>query len=788
MKNLFLFILAFIFFFTSYLNASNNQKVLILHSYNQTYKWTDDINKGINEVFHNSFSHIDFYVEYMDTKRFVSDEYYRILRDTYERKYSNIKFDLIISSDNNAFNFIKKYNNTLFKKTPVVFMGVNYLKKKDIEGFENFTGINEQANIEKNFQLIKKLHPNIKNIYTIVDDTTTGNIVKKEALSIIKNYPDKSINFEIITKVSFEELKQKVQNLPANSAILLTIFFRTKNNIALEYYEVSEMIDKYSNTPLYGLWDFNLENGIIGGYLTSGYYQGKTAAQMGKRVLAGEKVKNILVLYRSPNRYIFDNNKLKKFSIGTINMPADSIIINKKENFFQTYKKEIITLIVLFIFMFVFIILLLINIQKRKIAESKTKKQLKFQQELIDSVQAPIYYKDKNGIYTGCNKAFEDLLNMKKDQIIGKSVYDMTSKEIADIYYEKDQELFKSGTNQKYEGIFKSPDNSRKNMIFYKNVYFDENNNIDGIIGVMFDITQLKEISNKLNELNKNLEEEVNKRTIELKVTNEELADSNEELQTTICNLEETQKQLVISEKMASLGGLVAGVAHEINTPIGIGITGITHFIEQNKKINKLYKEEEMTEEEFEHFLENSLEIANSINTNLIRTAQLVKSFKQISVDQTTEEKREFILKNYLEEILLSMINTTRKEGINISIDCDENIKIYSCPGSFSQIITNLVFNSIMHGFSDKTNGNITIKATLEDKKLKIIYTDDGKGIKEEDINKIFDPFFTTNRNNGGTGLGLNIIYNIVVSTLKGSITCKSKENEGVEFTIISYL
>ncbi|QKJ22792.1 sensor histidine kinase [Poseidonibacter lekithochrous] len=788
MKNLYLYLIAFFFFFTTNLNANDNQKVLILHSYNQTYKWTDDINKGIKEVFNTNSSFIDFYVEYMDTKRFVSDEYYDLLKRTYDRKYEKIKFDLIISSDNNAFNFIKKHNNTLFKKTPVVFMGVNYLKPKDIEGFSNFTGINEQANIIKNYQLIKKLHPNIKNIYTIIDDTTTGNIVKKEALEIIKNYSDKSINFEIITKVSFEELKYKVQNLPENSAILLSVYFRTKNNMALEYYEVSEMIEKYSKAPLYGLWDFNLENGIIGGYLTSGYHQGKTAAKMGKQILEGTKISDIPVLYISPNKYIFDNNKLEAFNIESVNLPVDSVIINKKINFFQAYKKEIITLIVVFIFMFIFIILLLINIQKRKTAEAKTKKQLKFQQDLIDSVQAPIYYKNKKGIYTGCNKAFEELLDLRKDQIIGKSVYDMTSKEIADIYYKKDQELFDSGSYQKYEGIFKGRDNSRKNMIFYKNVYYDENNNIDGIIGVMFDITQLKEVSKKLNELNKNLEDEVERRTIELKVTNEELADSNEELQTTIFNLEETQKQLVISEKMASLGGLVAGVAHEINTPVGIGITGITHFIELNKKVNKLYKNEEMTEEEFEHFLDNSLEIATSINTNLIRTAQLVKSFKQISVDQTSEEKREFYVKEYIDETLLSMINVIRKKDVNIQINCDENIKINSFPGAFSQIITNLIFNSFIHGFGDNKNGDITITATLEDNKLKVIYKDTGKGIQEENINKIFDPFFTTNRNNGGTGLGLNIIYNIVTSTLKGSITCKSKVNEGVEFTIITHV
>ncbi len=290
--------------------------------------------------------------------------------------------------------------------------------------------------------------------------------------------------------------------------------------------------------------------------------------------------------------------------------------------------------------------------------------------------------------------------------------------------------------------------------------------------------------SQKLDLLNKNLEKKVENRTVELKRANEELEDSNEELQTMVYNLKTTQDKLIESEKMASLGSLVAGVAHEINTPIGIGLTGITHFIEESSKLNNAYKNEEMTEEKFNKFLENTDELSQLIKKNLERTAQLVKSFKQVAVDQTSDIKREVNLKEYISEVLFSLNNITKKTNIDISIVSNEDIVIETYPGSISQIITNLIINSIRHGFKEKEKGIINIEITYENEKIRLIYTDSGRGIKKENLNKIFDPFFTTNREEGGTGLGLNIIYNIITTTLQGTIECNSEENKGVEFII----
>jgi len=282
----------------------------------------------------------------------------------------------------------------------------------------------------------------------------------------------------------------------------------------------------------------------------------------------------------------------------------------------------------------------------------------------------------------------------------------------------------------------------------------------------------------KIKKMNNKLEDKVKQRTAELE-------ESNDELQFAIENLKNTQDRLVEAEKMASLGGLVAGVAHEINTPVGIGLTGITHFLRITEDIKKLYTEDYLSKEELEEYLNTSEDLAKLINTNLSRTANLVKSFKQVAVDQTSEEKRVFGIKAYINEVLFSINNITKQTNLQIDVHCNDDITVNSYPGAIAQIITNFIINSIKHGFNDKEEGLITIEVDKTEDEISFVYKDNGKGIKEENMDKVFEPFFTTNRESGGTGLGLNIVYNIVTNSLSGRIKCNSEYGHGVEFVII---
>lgn len=280
-------------------------------------------------------------------------------------------------------------------------------------------------------------------------------------------------------------------------------------------------------------------------------------------------------------------------------------------------------------------------------------------------------------------------------------------------------------------------------------------------------LKERQKASDKLKDLNENLDLKVKTRTLELE----------ESLQ----NLKTAQAKLVETEKMSSLGSLVAGVAHEINTPLGISITGITHIQSETKSILNMMSNEKLGKNALSQYLELVDEMSESMFLSLKNAADIVRSFKQVAIDQHTEEKRKFNLKYYCDEVLMSLHSKLRHTNIKVLNEIDENIDINTYAGIFSQIWTNFIMNSLIHGYEDyKIEGEIYIKGWIANDKLYLTYKDDGKGISKENIKKVFDPFFTTKMGKGGSGLGLNIIYNLIHHKLNGEISCESELNEGM--------
>lgn len=240
-----------------------------------------------------------------------------------------------------------------------------------------------------------------------------------------------------------------------------------------------------------------------------------------------------------------------------------------------------------------------------------------------------------------------------------------------------------------------------------------------------------------------------------------------------------------LRKKWPCWGGLVAGVAHEINTPVGVGVTAASHLESQIKKVAQLYRDDELTQEGYEEFLSDAVEGSQIILRNLKTAADLVSSFKLVAVDQSSETIRQFNLKEYVNVILSSLQPELKQTRIQIALDCPDDLVLNSYPGDFSQIFTNLIINSVAHGFNQGEDaGNIKIEITRDGNDAVIRYTDDGKGIPANIIPKVFDPFFTTNRQAGRSGLGMHIIYNIITQKFKGTITCEDTSSKGALFVI----
>jgi len=280
-----------------------------------------------------------------------------------------------------------------------------------------------------------------------------------------------------------------------------------------------------------------------------------------------------------------------------------------------------------------------------------------------------------------------------------------------------------------------------------------------------------------VNSLNEDLELRVTERT-------RALSQSNSELNQTLEELKLTQVQLLENEKMASLGGLVAGVAHEVNTPIGIVLTSISFMKERCFTIIKAMDEQTLSAKQLTKFtdeLEQGFELSLR---NISRAVELIEGFKLIAVDSVVDDARKLNLHRYLEDVLRSLRPKAKQANINLKLDCPKNIEIHSYPGAIAQITNNLVINSLIHAFTDEEDGEIGIQVTQNNNAIELVYSDNGCQLDESTKVQVFEPFYTTKRGQGGSGLGAHIVYNLVTQKLKGTIELITQQERGKSFKI----
>ncbi len=376
---------------------------------------------------------------------------------------------------------------------------------------------------------------------------------------------------------------------------------------------------------------------------------------------------------------------------------------------------------------------------------------------------------DTNAVITDVNPEMCRILGRKRDKVIGAKYLDLPDQKDAEMI--KNQlALRRKGKKGAYDITFKRPEGSTVDCLVKAAPLFDKLNHFIGSFAMITDITERKHAEKELMLLNQELEQRVTQRTAELE----------ESLET----LKRAQDHLIQSEKMAALGGLVAGVAHEINTPVGIGVTAISFLEEKLNQLNELFKSGNLSKENFEKNIENAMDAASTTHKNLKRAVALIGSFKEVAADQASEEQRRFNVKDYIDEVLLSLRPKYKRTMHSITAFCPEDLEINSYPGAFSQIITNLVINSLTHAFEGIDSGEMEIRVTMEEQQLIFQYRDNGVGMNHESAVKIFDPFFTTRRSAGGTGLGMYIVYNIVTQTLGGRIDCVTEPDQGMVITI----
>jgi len=308
------------------------KNVLILNSYHERFKWTDDVTRGAISALAPVSGETRIFIEYLNTKWVKDDLYFQELRQILKHKYARTRFDLIISSDNDAFDFLRKYRDEVFGRIPVVFNGVNYFKESDLAGKALYTGVSETADLRESFELALRLHPSVKRIFVINDHGISGRKVKNE-LEKLAPYFHGRARIEYENNTDLEKILKDVEALSPDSMIFFTFFYGDPARKSYENSECISLIARHARVPVYGAWDFNLGYGIVGGKLTSGYDQGITSGRMGLRILKGERVEDIPPILMSQTHYMFDYRQMTRFGIKKSALPKGSIVINGPETF-----------------------------------------------------------------------------------------------------------------------------------------------------------------------------------------------------------------------------------------------------------------------------------------------------------------------------------------------------------------------------------------------------------------------------------------------------------------------
>ena len=266
----------------------------------------------------------------------------------------------------------------------------------------------------------------------------------------------------------------------------------------------------------------------------------------------------------------------------------------------------------------------------------------------------------------------------------------------------------------------------------------------------------------------------------------DDLRASKERAETALEILRETQKSLIDAEKLAALGGLVAGVAHEVNNPVGISLTVASSLAGRSEAFANELKDGQLRRSRLDEFVERTRDAARQLVVNLQRAGELIQSFKQVAVDRSHADRRQFDLAEATDQIIASLRPVMKKSQLTIATDVPAGIGMDSYPGSYGQVLTNLFLNAVVHAFPEGRAGNVFVEARpVGDNDVKITIADDGVGMSDEVRRRAFDPFFTTRRAQGGTGLGLHIIHNLVTQTLGGRLTLESRPGRGATLRIV---
>jgi PAS domain S-box-containing protein len=402
------------------------------------------------------------------------------------------------------------------------------------------------------------------------------------------------------------------------------------------------------------------------------------------------------------------------------------------------------------------------DITDQKRAEDAIAEGRRLLQQVIDTVPAVINVKNKQLRYVLMNRYMAGIFGIEAGDAIGRTTSDLMSRYGAQKTDDNDKRVLATSKGLGfYEEEYMDASGNLRQWLVNKLPLLDAEGGIESIVTVALDIGERKR-----GEL--------------------EMRKAKDAAEAALRNLRETQNSLIEAEKLAALGRLVAGVAHEVNNPVGISLTVASSLERKTATFTAEVERGDLRRSRLTDFLETSRDAASQLVANLNRAAELIQSFKQVAADRNYSDQRTFDLGDLTEQVVMSLRPGLRKHHLSLTVDCQPSLTMNSYPGPYGQVLTNLFLNAVAHAFPDGRPGTVDIQVRESGKdNVEIIFSDNGCGMSLDVRRRAFDPFFTTRRDQGGTGLGLHIVYSIVTNRLGGRLDLDSAPGKGTRVQII---
>jgi len=503
----------------------NTQKVLLLHSYEPDLEWTETLSVGINRAFAESALKIDLYIEYMDGKRLPLEVVNRSYEAILPSKYDGLAFDLIITADDIALDFMLANRQRMFPGVPLVFCGVNDLSPARLQAQPQITGILEAIDVRNTLGLAVKLHPERRRLIVINDQTPTGQ-ANRRILDSVLPAVGAQLDVHYWNDLTMAEISRRVPTLDNESMILLLSYTRDAAGNVFSYSESIAAIVAHSPVPIYGVWQFYLGQGIIGGKLLDGQRHGYKAGSLAVQVLQGMDPAQLPILLDRSQQWAFDARQMERFGIHRRQLPASAIVTNQPSLALTLPQPVFYALLVILLILCVLVIGLIVDIRKRLQTEAWLRASRERHRYLVEAMNDGLTILNSDGVFTYVNDRACQMLGQSRQDMLGAPITAFLDDANGQRFLQQQQER-KAGQTTAYELWWKRSDGKSIPTIVSPTPEFDAEGGYRGSFAVLTDITALKETETELRRSRQELERRVIERTAELESANQALLQEN---------------------------------------------------------------------------------------------------------------------------------------------------------------------------------------------------------------------------------------------------------------------